>query len=267
MNFSVVLVGAGNMGGAMLKGWTSNGMKPENITVIDPGISERFKSTFLKSRIWHSETPTGISPPDVLVLAIKPQMMAQVLPTLGGLIKENTVVVSVAAGTKLSTLTDALGEVAAIRVMPNTPALVLRGMSVGCANVMTSEAQRDQVNSLMSAIGMIEWVEDEKLIDAVTAVSGSGPAYVFHLAECMAQAGVKVGLPEELAMTLAVQTVSGAGELLRMSDDTPEVLRKNVTSPNGTTAAALDVLMGERGMSELFDKAIMAAKKRSEALS
>lgn len=267
MDFSVVLVGAGNMGGAMLRGWISNGVKPENITVIDPGISKQFKSTFLKSRIWHSETPAGISPPDVLVLAIKPQMMAQVLPTLEGLITENTAVVSVAAGTKLSTLTDALGEIAAIRVMPNTPALVLRGISVGCANEMTTEAQRDQVNSLMSAIGMIEWVDDEKLIDAVTAVSGSGPAYVFHLAECMAQAGVKAGLSEELAMTLAVQTVSGAGELLRMSDDTPETLRKNVTSPNGTTAAALDVLMGEGGMSELLAKAIMAAKKRSEELS
>jgi pyrroline-5-carboxylate reductase len=267
MDFSVVLVGAGNMGGAMLKGWLNNGLKPANIAVIDPDVSERFKSTFSKSRIWHAETPAGITPPDVLVLAIKPQMMAQVLPTLGDLIKENTVVVSVAAGTTLSTLTDAFGDVAAIRVMPNTPSLVLRGMSVGCANSLTSEIQRENVNSLMNAVGKIEWVDDEKLIDAVTAVSGSGPAYVFHLAECMAQAGVKAGLPEELAMTLAVQTVSGAGELLLMSDDEPETLRKNVTSPNGTTAAALEVLMGEGGMSELLAKAIMAAKKRSEELS
>jgi len=153
-------------------------------------------------------------------------MMAQVLPTLSGLIKENTVVVSVAAGTKLSTISNALGEVAAIRVMPNTPALVLQGMSVGCANTITNEEQRNQVDALMSAVGMIEWVDDENLIDAVTAVSGSGPAYVFHLAECIAEA-----------------------------------------SPNGTTAAALEVLMGEDGMCDLLSKAIMAAKKRSEELS
>ena len=267
MDFSVVLVGAGNMGGAMLKGWIANGMSPENITVLDPAISEQVKSSFLKSRIWHAETPVGVSAPDVLILAIKPQMMGQVLPTLSGLIKENTVVVSVAAGTTLSTISDALGDVAAIRVMPNTPSLVLRGMSVGCANAMATEAQRNHVDALMSAVGMVEWVDDEKLIDAVTAVSGSGPAYVFHLAECMAEAGVKTGLPEQLAMTLAVQTIAGAGELLRLSDDKPATLRKNVTSPNGTTAAALEVLMGESGMSELLTKAIMAAKKRSEELS
>lgn len=267
MNFSVVLVGAGNMGGAMLKGWVQNGMEPEKITVLDPGVSDQVKSTLLKSKIWHAETPAGVSAPDVLVLAIKPQMMAQVLPTLSALVSEHTVVVSVAAGTTLSTITDALGDVAAIRVMPNTPSLVLRGMSVGCANAKTSDEQRSYVNDLMSAIGMVEWVEDEKLIDAVTAVSGSGPAYVFHLAECMAEAGIKAGLPDELAMTLAVQTISGAGELLRLSDDAPATLRKNVTSPNGTTAAALDVLMGENAMQELLAKAIMAAKKRSEELS
>lgn len=267
MDFSVVLVGAGNMGGAMLKGWLDNGMQPENVTVLDPSISIQVKSTLSKSKIWHAETSTGITAPDVLILAIKPQMMEKVLPTLRVLVSEKTVVVSVAAGTKLSTISDALGEVAAIRVMPNTPALVLRGMSVGCANAITSHAQRDHVDALMNAIGKMEWVEDEKLIDAVTAVSGSGPAYVFHLAECMAQAGVKAGLPDKLAMTLAIETIAGAGELLRLSDDAPSTLRKNVTSPNGTTASALEVLMGEGGMPELLEKAIMAAKKRSEELS
>lgn len=267
MNFSVVLVGAGNMGGAMLKGWVDNGMQPDNITVLDPSISEPVKNTLVKSNIRHVETPQGVAAPDVLILAIKPQMMEKVLPTLGMLVSEKTVVVSVAAGTKLSTISDALGEVAAVRVMPNTPALVLRGMSVGCANAVTSDKQRSHVDALMNAIGKMEWVEDEKLIDAVTAVSGSGPAYVFHLAECMAEAGVKAGLPNKLAMTLAIETISGAGELLRLSDDTPATLRKNVTSPNGTTAAALDVLMGKNTMQELFAKAIMAAKKRSEELS
>lgn len=267
MNFSVVLVGAGNMGGAMLKGWLANGMPPENVIVLDPAPSQTMKDILLKSKISHIENPGDAIPPDVLLLAVKPQMMEAVLPTLGGLVGQNTVVVSVAAGTTIDTICSALGDIAAIRVMPNTPSLVLRGMSVGCANEKTSNEQRDNVNALMSAIGKIEWVEDEKLIDAVTAVSGSGPAYVFHLAECMAEAGVKAGLPEELAMTLAIQTVSGAGELLRQSNDAPDVLRKNVTSPKGTTAAALEVLMGEGGMSELLNKAIMAAKKRSEELS
>ncbi len=255
------------MGGAMLKGWVANGMKPENITVLDPSISDPVKNTLSKNKIWHAETPKGVLQPDVLLLAIKPQMMDKVLPGLTKLVGKNTVVVSVAAGTTLSTICDGLGDVAAIRIMPNTPSLVLRGMSVGCQNAKTSDEQRNNVNALMAAVGKIEWVDDEKLIDAVTAVSGSGPAYVFHLAECMAQAGVDVGLPQDLAMTLAVQTVSGAGELLRQSDDTPAVLRKNVTSPNGTTAAALEVLMGEGGMSELLSEAIMAAKKRSEELS
>jgi len=252
MNFSVVLVGAGNMGGAMLKGWMANGMPPENITVLDPNVSEQVKNTFLKSKILHVATPDSVSAPDVLILAIKPQMMEQVLPTLSGLIKQSTVVVSVAAGTTLSTISDALGAVAAIRVMPNTPSLVLRGMSVGCANAIVTEEHRSHVDALMNAIGMVEWVDDEKLIDAVTA---------------MADAGIKAGLPEQLAMTLAVQTIAGAGELLSLSDDEPATLRKNVTSPNGTTAAALEVLMGEGGMPELVTKAIMAAKKRSEELS
>ena len=267
MNFSVVLVGAGNMGGAMLKGWIAKGMSPQNITVLDPSLTDQMKSILLKTKIWHSDDASGISPPDVLLLAIKPQMMEEVLPTLTSLIGENTVVVSVAAGTTLSTIGNALGDIAAIRVMPNTPSLVLRGMSVACPNSYISNVQRSNVDALMAAIGQIEWVEDEALIDAVTAVSGSGPAYVFHLAECMAEAGVKAGLPEDLAMTLAIQTVSGAGELLSQSEDNPATLRKNVTSPNGTTAAALEVLMAEDGMKPLLERAVMAAKKRSEELS
>jgi pyrroline-5-carboxylate reductase len=267
MNFSVVLVGAGNMGGAMLRGWISNGLAGDAITVIDPSPSEGMKNILLKSKIWHSETAKGVGTPDVLVVAVKPQMMESVLPTLTELVGENTVVVSVAAGTTLETLARHLGDVSAIRVMPNTPSLVLRGMSVGCANKKTSVEQIEHVTTLMRAIGRIEWVDDEKLIDAVTAVSGSGPAYAFYLAECMAEAGVKAGLPEGLAMILAKETVSGAGELLSQSADEPAVLRKNVTSPNGTTAAALEILMAEGGMSEQIEKAVMAAKKRSEELS
>lgn len=267
MNFSVVLVGAGNMGGAMLKGWIANGMSPENITVLDPSPSDAMKSMLVEQKITHAETPINVSPPDVLLLAVKPQMMEAVLPTLTGLVGDKTVAVSVAAGTTLDTICGALGDISAIRVMPNTPSLVSRGMSVGCPNIKASKEQRQNVYALMSAIGRMEWVEDEKLIDAVTAVSGSGPAYVFHLAECMAEAGIAAGLPEDLAMTLAVNTVSGAGELLHQSDEAPDILRKNVTSPNGTTAAALAVLMADDGMSPLIRKAVLAAKKRSEELS
>ncbi len=267
MNFSVVLVGAGNMGGAMLKGWIANGMNPENVKVIDPSPSGDMRSFLSKSKIWHSETSKNIAPPDVLVLAIKPQMMGKVLRDLNGLVDENTVVVSVAAGTTLETISSAFGEISAIRIMPNTPSLVLRGMSVGCSNTRVTDQQTKNVDLLMKAIGRIEWVEDEHLINAVTALSGSGPAYVFHLAECMANAGEKAGLPSELAMTLAIETVAGAGELLRKSEDEPAILRHNVTSPNGTTAAALEVLMEDSGMCQLLDRAVLAAKKRSEELS
>ena len=267
MNFSVALVGAGNMGGAMLRGWINNGMDPANITVIDPSPSEQMQDFLARNSVGHAVSADDVPPPNVLLVAIKPQMMDAVLPGLTGLVGENTVVVSVAAGTQLATLERALGNPAAIRAMPNTPALVLRGMTVLCANGNVSNDQKQQVADLLLAIGAVEWIDDEALMDAVTAVSGSGPAYLFHLAECMAAAGEKAGLPKELAMTLAIETVSGAGELMRQSDETPAQLRQNVTSPNGTTAAALEVLMADDGMPELLEKAIEAAAKRSRELS
>ncbi len=267
MDFSVVLVGAGNMGGAMLRGWLANGLEPANACVVDPMPSPALVELLSESGIKHHTSPDGVEAPDVLLIAVKPQMMDDVLPGLVSLVADHTVVVSVAAGTTLEQITTPYGSPAAIRTMPNTPSLVLRGMTVACPNEHVSQQQRDNVEQLLSAIGKLEWVDDEVLIDAVTAVSGSGPAYVFHLAECMAVAGVEAGLPDELAMTLALGTVSGAGELLRLSTDTPATLRRNVTSPNGTTAAALSVLMAEDGLQPLMTKAIAAAKKRSEELS
>ncbi len=267
MDFTVTLVGAGNMGGAMLRGWLANGMNPEHVTVIDPSPSQTMVDYLSEMNVGCKNSADGLGETDVLLVAVKPQMMENVLPNLAALVGADTVIVSVAAGTKLETLTAPFDHPAAIRVMPNTPSLVGRGMSVGCPNDKASDEHRLRVGQLMQAIGHMEWVDDEALIDAVTAVSGSGPAYVFHLAECMAAAGVKAGLPEDLAMTLARETVSGAGELLRQSDDDPATLRKNVTSPGGTTAAALEVLMGESGMPKLFDDAIAAAKRRSEELS
>jgi len=267
MDFTVTLVGAGNMGGAMLRGWLANGMKPEQVVVIDPSPSPSMSGFLSDESIACKSSAEGLPATNVLLVAVKPQMMEKVLPGLAPIVGASTVIVSVAAGTKLETLVEPFDDPAAIRVMPNTPSLVGRGMSVGCSNAKATALHRQQVGQLMQAIGRMEWVDDEKLIDAVTAVSGSGPAYVFHLAECMAAAGIKAGLPEELAMTLARETVSGAGELLRQSNDDPAILRANVTSPGGTTAAALEILMGEGGMPELFNHAIAAAKRRSEELS
>lgn len=267
MDFTVTLVGAGNMGGAMLRGWLANGMDASQVTVIDPAPSQAMNDYLKEVGIRCEASADSATFTDVLIVAVKPQMMEKVLPSLAPLVGDNTVIVSVAAGTKLETLTAPFSNPAAIRVMPNTPSLVGRGMSVGCPNSAATESHRQQVALLLQAIGHVEWVNDESLIDAVTAVSGSGPAYVFYLAECMAAAGVKAGLPQDLAMTLARETVSGAGELLRQSEDDPTTLRTNVTSPGGTTAAALEVLMADNGMSELFIKAISAAKRRSEELS
>ncbi len=267
MSFSVVLIGAGNMGGAMLRAWIAGGMSSQDITVIDPSPAEAMEPFLTENNIRHTTSAHDVNAPDVLMLAVKPQMMETVLPAMQRLSGAHTVAVSVAAGTKIDSISELLDAKAVIRAMPNTPSLVLRGMTVACPNDETSDTQRANVGELLSGIGKLEWVDDEALIDAVTAVSGSGPAYVFHLAECMAAAGEKVGLSKELAQTLAIQTIAGAGELLSQSSDEPATLRQNVTSPGGTTAAALDVLMAQDGMPALLEKAIEAAKQRSEELS
>ena len=267
MDFSVVLVGAGNMGGAMLRGWIAGGLSPSRVIVLDPNPSEAMRTFIEEAGITSRGSPDGIASPDVLLVAIKPQMMENVLPTLQSLGGDKTVVVSVAAGTTIAYLVKCFPKSTIVRSMPNTPSLVGRGITVACPDSRINEVQCKQVSQLLSATGKLEWVMDEKLIDAVTAVSGSGPAYVFHLAECMAEAGKAAGLPDALADKLARETVCGAGELMFQSSDTPDVLRKNVTSPGGTTAAALEVLMKEDGMPRLLNEAIKAAKKRSEELS
>jgi len=181
---------------------------------------------------------------------------------------DGAVFVSIAAGKTITNFEEMLGSDAAIiRIMPNTPAAIRRGISVACANASVSDAARDRVSCMLGAVGELAWIEDENLMDAVTAVSGSGPAYVFLLAECMAAAGIKAGLPEELAIALARATVSGSGELIRQSVETVGTLRQNVTSPGGTTEAALGVLMADDGLQKLMDTAIAAAAKRSEELA
>lgn len=262
----IVLVGAGNMGGAMLFGWLKNGVAADTLLVLDPSPSEAMKENLAQAGVRHAaKAPDGVSA-SILFIAVKPQVMDVVLPPLKGLVGAETVVVSVAAGKTLRSIEQALGEAGMVRAMPNTPAMVGRGVTGAFANEKVSSAQRQSVNDLLKVSGPVEWVASEADIDSVTAVSGSGPAYVFYLVECMAEAGRKLGLPADLALRLARQTVAGAGEMLYQSDDEAAQLRKNVTSPGGTTAAALAVLMAEDAMQPLFDEALEAARTRAREL-
>jgi pyrroline-5-carboxylate reductase len=266
--FTLALIGAGNMGGALLGGWLANGIAGRRITVVDPAPRENLADMVEALGVHHVDHARNAAAADVLVVAVKPQILAQALADARRLAGPQTVTVSVAAGKSIAAIAEALGapSAAIVRTMPNTPALVQRGITVACANSRVSPEQKNRVDRLLRAVGSVEWIEDESLLDAVTAISGSGPAYVFHLAECMAQAGIAEGLAPELAMKLARETVSGAGELMAKSKETAERLRQNVTSPNGTTAAALSALMGKGGMAELVRKAVAAAAARSREL-
>jgi pyrroline-5-carboxylate reductase len=262
----VVLVGAGNMGGAMLTGWLKSGVPGSSILVIDPAPSEAMMSALAQAGARHETSgPAGVEA-GILFLAVKPQVMEAVLPPLRPLVGPQTVVVSVAAGKTLSFFEHHLGTAAMVRAMPNTPAMIGRGVTGAYANARVSDEQRTAVHDLLKVSGPVEWVERESDIDSVTAVSGSGPAYVFYLVECMAEAGRKLGLPADLAMRLARETVAGAGELLHQSPDEAARLRQNVTSPGGTTAAALAVLMAQDGIQPIFDKALAAARDRAQEL-
>lgn len=260
----VVLAGAGKMGGAMLMGWLAGGLDPARVVVLDPYLSDEIKALAARGVRLNPDV-SDIGKVAALILAVKPQMFAEVGPTLRALVGES-LVVSIMAGTTIAGITRTCGG-RIVRAMPNTPAAIGRGITVAVAAGDVTSAQRELTDALLRATGSVEWVEDESLIDAVTAVSGSGPAYVFLLAEEMARAGIAAGLPPELAMKLARETVSGSGELLRQSDLDAATLRKNVTSPGGTTAAALGVLMAEDGFEPLLTKAIAAATARSRELA
>ncbi|WP_113385785.1 pyrroline-5-carboxylate reductase [Rhizobium sp. SYY.PMSO] len=263
----IVLIGAGNMGGALLTGWLKNGVPGSSVIVADPNPAEPMRKMIADAGASHvTEAPAGVKA-GVLFIAVKPQVLDAVLPAFKSVVGEGTVVVSIAAGKTLSSLEKHLGDLAMVRAMPNTPAMVGRGVTGAFANARTSERQRQLVQNLLKVSGPVEWVPGEADIDAVTAVSGSGPAYVFYLVECMAEAGRKLGLQADLAMRLARETVAGAGELLHQSPDDASRLRQNVTSPGGTTAAALGVLMAEDGMQPLFDAALEAARKRAQELA
>lgn len=260
---TLALAGAGKMGGAMLTGWLAGGLDAKRVVVIEPMPSADIAALAARGvRI----NPKDIGEVETLVIAVKPQSFREAGAALKPQVGPSTLVVSIMAGTTMKSLQDAVGG-ALVRAMPNTPAAIGRGITVAVAARNVSAAQRATADALLRATGAVEWVEDEGLMDAVTAVSGSGPAYVFLLAEELARAGVAAGLPEQLASRLARETVAGSGELLHRSDLSSATLRQNVTSPGGTTAAALEVLMGQNGMRQLMTRAIAAATARSKELA
>ena len=267
---TLLLAGAGNMGSAMLAGWLQEGLAPAQILVQDPAPPARATELLARHGLTAQAAVGALSdPPAVIVVAVKPQVMDEVFPGLAKLTGKSTVVLSIAAGRTIAGFARHLpAGSAVVRAMPNTPAAVGRGITVGVPNAHVTARQRATCDALLRAIGEVSWIDDESLIDAVTAVSGSGPAYVFYLAECLADAAVKAGLPPELAQKLARTTVAGSGELLHRSDLGADVLRQNVTSPGGTTYAALQVLTARNGgLKELMREAVAAAARRSRELA
>ncbi|MGO4386429.1 pyrroline-5-carboxylate reductase [Microvirga sp. 2YAF29] len=264
---SLILVGAGKMGGSMLEGWLKVGLNPKGVTVVDPCPSDAMMRFCSEKGI--ALNPASVSPADVLVLAVKPQMLDTAAADLNGYLGPQTLIISILAGKTIGDLKARLPAASAIiRAMPNLPASIGRGATGAATNAEVSDQQRRMAHALLSSNGIVEWVSSEDLIDAVTAVSGSGPAYVFHLVECLAEAGAAAGLPPDLAERLARATITGAGELLFQSDLPPGTLRQNVTSPGGTTAAALEILMADpNGMKALMRDAVAAAKRRAGELS
>jgi pyrroline-5-carboxylate reductase len=265
---SLVLVGAGKMGGAMLEGWLGVGLDPRGVTVIDPKVSDTM-AELCRAKGIALNPGAPAAAPEVLVLATKPQSLDDAAGAVDRFVGPETLVVSILAGKTVADLRARLPRArAVVRAMPNLPASIGRGATGAAASPEVSEAQRQVADTLLRCNGVVEWVASEDLIDAVTALSGSGPAYVFHLVECLAEAGVAAGLPADLAARLARATVEGAGELLFRSDLSPATLRQNVTSPGGTTAAALQVLMAEQGgMRDLMREAVAAAKRRAQELA
>jgi pyrroline-5-carboxylate reductase len=262
---TIALAGAGKMGGAMLTGWLAQGLAAKRVVVIEPHPSAEITALAAQGiRLNPSAKDAGEV--DTLVVAVKPQSFREAGALLKPFVGPSTLVVSIMAGTTIAVLESVCGG-SVVRAMPNTPAAIGRGITVAVPAKSVSASQRGIADALLRATGSVEWVDKESLMDAVTAVSGSGPAYVFLLAEELARAGVAAGLPAELATKLARETVAGSGELLHRSDQSATTLRQNVTSPGGTTAAALEVLMAPNGMQPLMTRAIAAATQRSKDLA
>jgi pyrroline-5-carboxylate reductase len=261
----LLLVGCGKMGGAMLEGWLARGLKAADVVVAEPVDALRPRTAGLRAV---ASTSDMAKTPEIVVLAVKPQSMDGVLPDLKRFADEGAVFLSIAAGKTLAYFASHLGSTAkVVRSMPNTPAAVRQGITVATAAPGVSETEKKHCHQLLEAVGQVVWVDDEALMDPVTALSGSGPAYVFLLVEAMAAAGAKLGLTSDMAMQLARATVAGSGELLKQSSEPAAQLRVNVTSPGGTTAEALKVLMAADGIQPVFDKALAAASRRSKELA
>ena len=258
----LVLLGCGKMGSAMLQGWLADGLPPASVWVIDPNPSDWLRGTGVQINADLPDTPA------IVLVAVKPQMMGEALPVLRDRGNAATLFVSVAAGTPISAFEEALGaQTPIVRAMPNTPAAVGRGITAIIGNAHATPEQLDLADMLLQAVGQVVRLEDEGQMDAVTGLSGSGPAYVFHMIECMAKAGEAQGLSPELAMQLAQATVAGAGALAEAAEETPAELRRNVTSPNGTTQAGLEVLMDkDAGLPPLMARTVKAAADRSREL-
>jgi len=267
---TILLVGCGKMGGAMLAGWLGQGMNADDIVAVEP--SQELAGT-LREQHAITVVPDAAGVPEsfkpaIVIFAVKPQMMDAAAPDYAGFIRDGALVLSIAAGKTIAYFQVFFGDACAVvRTMPNTPAAVGRGITALFANAQTSDAQKQAAEGLLQAIGETVWLDEEGLMDAVTAVSGGGPAYVFLLIEAMTKAGIAAGLPDEVSAKLAHATVTGAGELARQAQEPPEQLRKNVTSPAGTTLEALNVLMADDGIQPLFDRAIAAATRRSRELA
>lgn len=270
MTTKLILAGCGNMGFAMLSGWIGSGkLATSECLVVEPNAELRARAAKLGVTV--AESAEAIGPdahPDIVVLAVKPQVIRDVTASYRRFGDGTTTFVSVAAGTPVATFTEILGSrTPVLRCMPNTPASIGKGMMVTFASPHVSESVKSTIGDLLSASGAVASIDDEAQMDAVTAVSGSGPAYIFHFIECLTAAAKTAGLPEDTAKLLAMQTVYGAACLAAEGGEDPATLRKQVTSPNGTTAAALDILMGENRLEKLIAEAVEAARKRSMELA
>lgn len=262
-----LVIGAGKMGGALLQGWLDSGaVKASELIILDPNPGKAAQGAIQNGAL-HLKAPSKkIATAEFVLLGIKPQMFAELAPPIAAHLPEGALVISILAGTSLGSLEQTFTAQKVIRTMPNTPASIGKGITAYTCGKDVSDAQTAMTETLLAAGGPVHHVESEQMIDMVTAVSGSGPAYIFHLVEALEAAAIKIGLPNELATALARQTVIGAAALLDESGLPATQLRQNVTSPNGTTQAALDVLMGSDGLPQLMRETVQAALKRAKEL-
>lgn len=263
-----LVVGAGKMGGALLEGWiASKVITPQQLVILDPHPGDAAQAAIKAGALHLTQPSDKLKSIKYLLLAIKPQMFSKLAPGIAANLGKEALVISILAGTSLASLQDVFKDQALIRAMPNTPAAIGKGITAYTKDLNVTEAQTDMTENLLAAGGQVHHVVNEHLIDVVTTVSGSGPAYVFHMVEALEAAAIKIGLPEEIAPDFARQTIIGAAGLLEASDETASQLRQNVTSPNGTTQAALDVLMGLEGLPTLMRETVQAALRRAKELA